>query len=107
MQRVGFVIKVKPHKLEEYKKLHNPIWPELEAALRKAGIRNYSLWLSPDGTEFGYLECDDWAAVCRYLDKCDVHTRWQQLMQNYLETPIDAGEGGQPVRMLERSLLME
>lgn len=106
MQRVGFLIKVKPEKLEEYKQLHNPIWPELAAELKAAGIRNYSLWLHPDGTEFGYLECDDWQAVCDYLAKSEVHDRWQALMQNYLETPVDAGQGGQPVQMLACSFLL-
>ena len=107
MQRVGFLIRVKPGKLEEYKKLHNPIWPELAAALKDAGMRNYSLWLGPDGMEFGYLECDDWAAVCRKLEKSDVHTRWQQLMRNYLDTDADSGQGGQPVRMLEQVFMLE
>ena len=107
MQRVGFLIKVKPEKIEEYKKLHDPIWPELVAELKAAGMRNYSLWLHPDGTEFGYLECDDWQAVCDYLEGSEVHTRWQTLMQDYLESPTDAGQGGQPVQMLEQSFLLE
>lgn len=107
MQRVGFVIQVKRHKLDEYRRLHADVWPELLDQLRRAGIRNYSLWLAPDGTEFGYLECDDWAATCAYLDGSPVHARWQRLMQDYLETPIDDAAGGQPVRMLERSFLME
>jgi L-rhamnose mutarotase len=107
MQRIGFLIKVKPGKLEEYKKLHNPIWPELAAVLKDAGMRNYSLWLAPDGTEFGYLECDDWKAACAKLEKSDVHTRWQQLMQNYLDTGMDAGQAGQPVKMLEQVFMLE
>lgn len=100
MQRIGFLIKVKPDKLDEYKRLHAEIWPELLEELSRAGMRNYSLWLRPDGTEFGYLECDDWDAACAYLDKSDVHTRWQELMQNFLDTPAD-GDGGQPIEMLE------
>lgn len=101
MQRVGFLIRVKPEKLEEYKKHHSPIWPELVEELKTAGMRNYSLWLHPSGLEFGYLECDDWDAVCAYLADSEVHTKWQELMQNYLDTGTDAGQGGQPVQMLE------
>jgi L-rhamnose mutarotase len=102
MQRVGFLLKVRTERLAEYLRLHNPIWPELANDLRAAGMRNYTLWLAPDGTEFGYLECDDWNAVCAKLAKSDVHTKWQELMQNFLETPRSAGEGGQPVLMLEQ-----
>jgi L-rhamnose mutarotase len=107
MQRVGLLIKVKPEKLEEYRQIHASVWPELLTELKAAGIRNYSLWLRPDGTEFGYLECDDWQASCDYLAKSAVHDRWQTFMQNYLDSPADAGQGGQPVELLEMSFLME
>ncbi len=107
MQRIAFLIRVRPEKLTEYLRLHNPIWPELATELKASGIRNYSLWLRSDGTEFGYLECDNWKASCDYLAKSEVHTRWQNLMQDLLLTPTDAVLGGQPVEMLERSFLME
>ncbi len=107
MQRVGLLIKVKPEKLDEYRQIHANVWPDLLAELKAAGIHNYSLWLRPDGTEFGYLECDDWQASCDYLAKSAVHDRWQVFMQNYLDSPTDAGQGGQPVELLEMSFLME
>ena len=107
MQRIGFLIKVRKEKLDEYRRLHNPIWPELASELKAAGMRNYSLWLRPDGTEFGYLECDDWDAACAYLAKSDVHTRWQRLMKDYLQTDVDPAQGGQPVQMLERVFQLE
>jgi L-rhamnose mutarotase len=107
MQRIAVVIQVRPERLDEYRRLHDPIWPELAAELKAAGVRNYSLWLRPDGTEFGYLECDDWSAACAYLAKSEIHTRWQNLMNDFLLTPTDAAVGGQPVLMLERSFLLE
>jgi L-rhamnose mutarotase len=107
MQRIGLQLRVRTDRLDEYKKLHNPIWADLAAELRAAGMRNYSLWLDDDGIEFGYLECDDWAATCAYLSKCDVHTRWQALMQDYLKTETDASQGGQPVKLLEQIFMLE
>ena len=107
MQRVGFLIRVKPEKIEEYRHHHNPIWPELATALKQAGMRNYSLWLLPDGTEFGYLECDDWAATCAILAKSDVHTRWQAFMKDFLLINADAANGGQPVQMMEQVFMLE
>jgi L-rhamnose mutarotase len=107
MQRIGLLLRVKPEKLEEYKAIHQNVWPDLLAELKRAGIRNYSLWLGPDGMEFGYLECDDWDAACAYLATSEVHTRWQEYMQNYLDSPTDASQGGQPVQLLERTFLME
>lgn len=107
MQRVGLLLRVKPEKIEEYKEIHANVWPELLSELRAAGIRNYSLWLGPDGLEFGYLECDDWQAACDYLARSEVHTRWQEFMQNYLDSPTDEAAGGQPVQLLERTFLLE
>ena len=104
MQRIGLLFQVRPEKLEEYKRLHNPIWPDLAAELRAAGIRNYSLWLQPDGTEFGYLECDDWQAACDYLAKSEVHTRWQETMKDFLLAP---SPGAQPGQRLEQAFLLE
>lgn len=102
MAKVGFLIRVRKEKLDEYVRLHNPIWPDLARDLKAAGMRNYTLWLDRDaGIEFGYLECDDWAAVCRNLEASDVHTGWQTLMQDYLLSSTDADQGGQPVKMLE------
>jgi L-rhamnose mutarotase len=106
MQRISFLIRIVPEKIDEYLRLHNPIWPELAAELTASGIRNYSLWLRPDGTEFGYLECDDWAATCAYLAKSDVHTRWQEMMKPFLLSSADAAHGGQPVEMLTQSFLL-
>ncbi|MGN6728064.1 MAG: L-rhamnose mutarotase [Tepidisphaeraceae bacterium] len=101
MQRVGFMLRVRPDRIEEYRRLHNPIWPELTAALRDAGMQNYTLWLAPDGTEFGYLECHDWAAVCAHLADHPVHVRWQAMMRDFLLSDQDAAQGGQPVTRLE------
>lgn len=107
MQRVGFLIRVKPEKLAEYKRLHDPIWPELAVALKEAGVRNYSLWLHPDGTEFGYLECDDWEIVCARLAASEIHARWQTVMRDFLDTDtVGDDQGGQPVCLLEHVFLL-
>jgi len=59
-QRFGSVIGLKAEKLEEYKRLHAAVWPEITQALHAAHIRNYSIYLRklPDGNYylFAYLE---------------------------------------------------
>jgi len=107
MQRVGLLLRVKPDKLEEYKLHHANVWPDLLAELKTAGMSNYSLWLHPSGLEFGYLEVEDWAAACAYLDKSEVHSRWQEFMTNYLDSASDGELGGQPVELLEQVFMME
>ena len=38
MQRICFVLRVKPDKLREYKERHRQVWPEMQAALRETGL---------------------------------------------------------------------
>ena len=43
MERVAFVLKVRADKLEEYKRRHAAVWPDMLQALRETGWHNYSL----------------------------------------------------------------
>src|SRR5579871_2281884 len=44
MQRICFLLQVKPDRLEEYKERHKSVWPEMRAALSATGWHNYSLF---------------------------------------------------------------
>lgn len=99
MQRIGFLIRVKPEKIEEYKRIHANVWPKFLGDLKNAGISNYSLFLSPCGLEFGTLECENWDVNCEFLAKSRLHTRWQNFMRDLLDT--SGGATSQPVEMLE------
>ena len=48
MIRNAFKMKLKSGNVEEYKRRHDAIWPELVAALRKAGISDYSIYYDPE-----------------------------------------------------------
>ena len=47
--RIGFILKVKKHMIEEYKLRHKNVWPDMQQALRETGWGNYSLFLREDG----------------------------------------------------------
>ncbi len=105
MQRVAFRLWVQPDKLEEYKRLHKEVWPELLADMRAAGMRNYSIFA--DGPElFAFLECDDWNDVNAALAKSDANRRWQEFMRGYLATPIDP-DAAEPLRLLDEVFRMD
>ena len=55
MKRYGMVIDVKPKKIEEYKKLHAAVWPDILKKITECNIRNYSIYLK-DNTLFSYFE---------------------------------------------------
>jgi L-rhamnose mutarotase len=57
MQRMGMCLKLKPEKVEEYKRLHAAVWPAVLARISASQIRNYSIFLKePENTLFGYWE---------------------------------------------------
>ena len=46
MERVCFLARVRPDRLDEYRTRHAEVWPEMTDALRESGWANYSLFLS-------------------------------------------------------------
>jgi L-rhamnose mutarotase len=85
MQRVCFLLKVRPDRLAEYRERHRAVWPDMLAALRATGWRNYSLFLRDDGLLVGYLETDDFQAALDGMARTDVNSRWQAEMAAFFE----------------------
>jgi L-rhamnose mutarotase len=60
MSRHAHIIEVREENLEEYKRLHAAVWPDVLAQIRRSNIRNYSIYLRrlPDGRYylFSYFE---------------------------------------------------
>jgi L-rhamnose mutarotase len=90
MERVCFLARVRPDRLEEYRARHREVWPEMTDALRRAGWTNYTLFLADDGLLVGYLETDDYPAAQRRMAQTGVNERWQAEM-----APFFAGLGDQ------------
>ena len=91
MERVCFLLQVRPERLEEYKQRHKQVWPEMLQALSRAGWHNYSLFLRDDGLLVGYLETPDFQFALRQMENLDVNDRWQRDMQ-----PFFTGLAGRP-----------
>ncbi|AOF93279.1 L-rhamnose mutarotase [Sinorhizobium sp. RAC02] len=57
MQRIGMVIGVKPEQIDEYKRLHAAVWPEVLARISACNIKNYSIFLKePENLLFSFFE---------------------------------------------------
>lgn len=85
MERVCFLLKVRRDRLEEYRRRHRDVWPDMLAALRETGWHNYSLFLRDDGLLVGYLETSDFAAAREAMARTDVNARWQAEMAPFFE----------------------
>ena len=89
MIRKAFVMSVNPGSEEEYQRRHQPIWRELEDALKSHGVHNYSIFLHPQTRQlFGYVEIDDeekWNAIAQ----TDICKRWWAYMKDVMPTNAD------------------
>lgn len=98
MNRIGFVLNVKRELMEEYRRHHQAVWPEMLDALRRSGWHNYSLFLRSDGTLFGYFETPGtFEEALVGMASEPVNEKWQSLMAPYFE-----GAGGPADRMMEQ-----
>lgn len=83
MERVCFLLQVRPERLAEYKERHKRVWPEMLEALSKTGWRNYSLFLREDGLLIGYLETPDFQEALKGMEALEVNERWQREMKPF------------------------
>ena len=95
MQRFGSVIKVRPEKLEEYKRLHAAAWPGVLQMIRDCNIRNYSIYLK-DGYLFSYFEYigEDFAVDMAKMAADSVTQQWWKLTDPCQE-PLSTRKDGE------------
>ena len=92
MERVAFVMRLLPGQELEYRRRHAAVWPEMLAALRAAGARDYSIYVR--GTDlFAYLEVDDFAAFRAHMAASEVNDRWQADMASLIDPLTDPATG--------------
>ena len=87
MKRIGFrLMKVKKDRIEEYKKHHAAVWPEMLDALRRTGWHNYSLFMDEEGIIFGYFETpEDFQAALDGMAQEEINAQWQDFMAPFFE----------------------
>ena len=82
MKRYGMVLGLQPGKIEEYKKLHAAVWPDVLKMIQQCHIQNYSIYLHKldDGQHylFSYFEYTgaDFAADMAKMAADPTTQRW-------------------------------
>lgn len=87
--RKAFLMKLRPGSEHEYRKRHDPIWPELHATLKEHGVHNYSIFLeSNSGNLFAYVEIESESAWEK-IAETEVCRRWWKSMSELMLTNAD------------------
>ena len=95
MKRYGSIFGVRPEKLEEYKKLHAAVWPEVLRTIRECHIRNYSIYYK-DGLLFSYYEYvgTDYEADMKKMAADPVTQKWWTFCEP-CQQPLDTRADGE------------
>jgi len=99
MKRYGSIIGIKEDKIDEYKKLHAAVWPEVLDMIKQCNISNYSIYLRklPDGKNylFSYLEYtgNDFAADMAKMAADPMTQKWWDVCIPCQEPLPDKAEG--------------
>ena len=89
MIRKAFVMSVNAGFEEEYERRHNPIWPELEAVLKRHGVHGYSIFLHPETRQlFASLEIEDETRFAAIADTPECK-RWWAYMKEIMPSHPD------------------
>ena len=97
MEKYAWTGRIVPGKKAEYVKRHDEIWPELVDLLKKAGIKNYTIWNVGD-TLFGYYECEYGIKFAADTQSgSEVVDRWNEYMKDILIMDKDPVTGAQPL----------
>lgn len=103
MQRMGMVIGIKPGKIDDYKRLHAAVWPDVLAQIASSNIRNYSIFLrEPENLLFSYWEYHgaDLAADLAVMAQ-DSKTREWWTHTDPCQSPLATRKGGEQWTIME------
>ncbi|CAF0953000.1 unnamed protein product [Adineta ricciae] len=89
--KVAFTMKLKPNVVDEYKRRHDEIWPELVHLLQQHGISDYSIFLDePSLTLFAVQKVSsNTTSSNEKLREDAIMQRWWKYMADLMETNPD------------------
>jgi L-rhamnose mutarotase len=91
--RIALHTRVRADRIDAYEAAHREVPEELTAAIRAAGVTEWTIWRS--GTDlFHLLEVEDYPRMLAELEKLPVNIAWQARMGELLEVAHDYSADG-------------
>jgi L-rhamnose mutarotase len=88
MTRFAFKMKLKPGYVDEYRRRHDVIWPELSALLKEKGISDYSIFFDKE-TDTLFAVQKQAGSSSQDLGTNEIVQRWWAYMADIMETNPD------------------
>lgn len=89
MDRVGFKMYIKEGFLEEYRRRHNEIWPELVDLLKNAGIEEYSIFIDVETNTLFAFQKTTSNGGSQDLGREAIVQKWWDYMADIMEVNPD------------------
>lgn len=103
-KRIGFKMKLNPGMVEEYRKRHDDLWPELHKLLKDAGISEYSIFFDEETNILFAFQKQEGDKGSQDLGQTEIVQKWWKYMSDIMESNPD----NSPVTtMLEEVFYME
>jgi L-rhamnose mutarotase len=95
IRRYGMLLRIRPGKFEEYRRLHAAVWPGVIARIAASRITNYSIY-HREGWLFSYFEYrgDDFEADMRLMAADPETQRWWSVMEP-MQDPLPSRAPGE------------
>jgi L-rhamnose mutarotase len=91
--RIALHTRVRADRVAEYEAAHREVPAELTAAIRSAGVEEWTIWRSGSDL-FHLLECADYARLLAELEQLPVNLAWQARMAELLDVVHDYSADG-------------
>ena len=100
MQRVAFLLRLKPGAGPDYDAAHRHVWPEMLDLLRRSGVSEYSIFRRDELLVLTMHVDVDFETTWTKIESDPINTRWQQAMSAYF-APIENTRPGERFPMME------
>ena len=97
---VAHKLKLKPGMAEEYRKRHDAIWPELAAAIRRAGISDYSIFFDEETNTLFAVQTLALNHTAAELRQTPILQKWWAYMAPLMEVNPDNSPVRTPLKLL-------
>lgn len=88
METIALHTRIAPGREADYEREHAALDEQLESAMRRAGVHNWTIWR--DGLDlFHLVTVDDYRAMRKRLAQDPVNIRWQEHINQLLEAVDD------------------
>ena len=89
MKSIAFKMKLNAGQVDEYKKRHDEIWPELQKLLKDNGIYDYSIFLDEGTNVLFAVQKQSGNGSSQDLGSTEIVQKWWKHMADIMETNPD------------------